>query len=189
MPTRPAGIGFSSPKHTSAPSGRFRAEKRATGHGRTALGILAGVHERICSPKQRGDAVRVMPIIGEDTVFLVESRSLQCPKCTRRFGGNGKLTLGDPCPFCVESIVKRMIPHRVDVARMFPIGQCGCWHAAKLKKQIEQLTLRQRAALTYEEQEKLRCHHIKLARSFALNREMWRYEKKRLNGASEERQP
>lgn len=135
--------------------------------------------------------MRVMPIIGEDTVCMVESRSLQCPRCTRRFSGNGKLMLGDPCPHCApHATLKRMLPHRVDVARIFPIGQCGCWHATKLNPGA--IPPLKRLQLTHEEQEALRCAHIKLARGFILNRELSRHEKKRLaagRGQTEEKQP
>lgn len=145
------------------------------------------------SPRRptRGEEMRVMPIIGEDTVFLVESRSLQCPRCTRHFSGKGKLMVGDPCPHCApNAIVKRMLPHRVDIACIFPIGQCGCWHATKLNPAA--IPLSKRLAMTHEEQEALRCFHIKLARGFALNRELSRGEKIRLangRGECEERQP
>ena len=132
----------------------------------------------------------ITPVNGEPTCFMVSSRTLQCPHCTKRIGANRKkfLVPGDPCPNCGTQL-KRVMPHKVDTAFLFPIGQCACWHGVTLAKKAGEMTQAQRSKLSRGEQDALRCEHLKAARNFLLNKEMAHYELKRLkngNGRKEE---
>ena len=134
--------------------------------------------------------MKVMPVNGSPTLFDVESRTVQCPQCSRKYSPTRRVVLlpGDSCPSC-GAAVKRMLPHRVDAAMILPIGKCGCWQGHRLAKEAERLTLKQRLALSCREQEALRCEHLRCARNFLLNREMGWYEIERLkngNGRKEE---
>lgn len=121
----------------------------------------------------------VTPIESEPTVFSVASRTLQCPNCSRHVKETEEVQVASPCSKCGTPL-KRMLPHRVDIAINFPIGDCRCWHGIKLAQTTLRMTTKQRMALSYEEQEQLRCYHIKAARNFALNRDVSQFEKLRL---------
>lgn len=132
--------------------------------------------------------MKVESVIGSETLFDVESRSVQCSKCHRIFAGTRKVPLnpGDECPKCGKEL-KRMLPHRVDVAMIFPIGECACGgfqskHGDRPSKKstAEKIALRVRCRMGAEEQDKLRCAHIIEARAFCLNRELAHFEKERL---------
>jgi DNA-directed RNA polymerase subunit RPC12/RpoP len=125
----------------------------------------------------------VTPVEGEPTVFLVVSRSVQCVECTRKF--SKRRIQNGTCPACGSRQVRQMLPHKVDIATLFPIGVCACWHGAGLRTEAERLTASRLLALSREEQEQFRCWHLKEARAFALNRDLSHFERDRLNGRKE----
>lgn len=133
--------------------------------------------------------MKVTATEGEPTVFFVESRTVQCDKCARKFANNPKAIKGQTCPHCTRGTLKSIFPHKVDIANFFPVGECQCrgfqinpqeHNNLPKRKELERMTQAQRLLLSDEEQERLRCPHIKAARNFALNRELWAHEKKRL---------
>lgn len=92
-----------------------------------------------------------------------------------------------------------MLGHRVDIAKLWPIGECMCGgfqskHGKLPSKRefAEKMGLEKRSKLDFEKQDRLRCVHIRCARSFALARDLFHYEKERLKnggGRTEENQP
>jgi len=134
--------------------------------------------------------VKVSPIEGEPTCFIVESRTFQCDYCAKMFPANVKLIVGQTCSHCNDGILKRTIPHKVDVSRLFPVGECACkGFQLQRRKVVVGMKPSVRLQLSFYEQERLRCVHIKAARCFCLNRELWKSELERLksgNGRNEE---
>lgn len=137
----------------------------------------------------------VKPINGSPTQFFVSSRSLQCPRCTRRFDERQRvkrnLELGDGCPDCGTALAQ-VLPYQVDLAETFPIGRCPCVDGVNKNATARKLTQAARLELDDEQQDKLRCRHLRAARSFCLNREMSHFEKDRLkngNGRKEHDAP
>jgi hypothetical protein len=137
--------------------------------------------------------MKVVPIEGEHTCFSVQSRTLQCNKCFRKFTDNPKTVLNQRCPACKTGLIKTTFPHKVDIAHFFPVGECACKgfqiHEQKdmktsRRKELESMPLSKRLLLSFEEQERLRCPHIKAARNFALNRDIWHFEKQRLKAGN-----
>jgi hypothetical protein len=130
--------------------------------------------------------MKVTPMEGSPTVFMVESRSLQCTRCARRFNQRdqkkfGGLKPGDACPRCCGTL-KRVLPYQCDLSEDFPIGRCACIDGMNRNSRARRLTQAERLALDDEAQDQYRCRHLRAARSFALNRELAHFERERLKG-------
>lgn len=110
-----------------------------------------------------------------DTQFLVASRSLQCPRCTRRFDARKRerlsLDVGSQCPDC-GAVLKQVLGYQNDLVENFPIGRCACPAGVNRNSEARKLTTVQRVALDDIGQDKLRCPHLRAARSFALNQRL-----------------
>ena len=122
--------------------------------------------------------MKVSPLQGQPTCFSVESRSLQCPQCTRKFN-HRRATHGDACKFCGVAL-KQVLPYHVDVAELFPIGRCACVQGSVKAATARKLPLAVRLELGRAEQDAMRCEHLKEARCFFLNRELAQFERERL---------
>lgn len=133
--------------------------------------------------------MRILPCHGEPTRFFAESRTLECPLCKQLFPRKKWLSLkvGSPCPFCGPTVGALDVRfHLVDTAKFFPIGECACeaWQMAKkYGKTVRRMKPKDREALAWDEQEALRCDHIKAARSYSLNLSIKQHEDHRLAGA------
>lgn len=127
----------------------------------------------------------VKPFEKSPTMFLVSSRSLQCTRCTRRYGEDKQakfdLKVGGDCPHGCGKTLRRVLPYHIDLVEVFPIGRCGCPQGQNKAAAARRLKLQERLQLDHFKQDELRCVHLKAARSFALNRDLSHYEKERMS--------
>lgn len=134
--------------------------------------------------------MKVTPVEGSPTCFLVESRSVQCPNCTRKYN-HRQAKPGDMCKHCGAEL-KRLLPYHVDVAELFPIGRCACPQGGVKAALARKCPLSLRLKMHWAEQDALRCDHLKEARNYMLNKELSHFEKDRLkngHGRTEDRSP
>lgn len=104
-------------------------------------------------------------------MWFVEGTSVRCNKCAKKFKRDAKKrqAAGYDCPNCRVGELET-VWHMVDEAHNLPIGACDCEDFTCRKGPLlKGKTTKQLFALSFEEQEELRCKHIRIARNQSHN--------------------
>lgn len=99
-------------------------------------------------------------------MWFVEGQSVRCAQCGRNYKRDPlkRRAAGYDCPGCVIGTLEEKW-HTVDEGELFPIGFCDCMDFSCRKMPIiAKMAEADLWALSFREQEALRCLHLRMAR-------------------------